>query len=730
MHSTLRVLLLPFLFAALTIGCTQKREQYRDGDVTKPTGQQTSSEIPEGVSGKPTNPDGGKDIDDNGEAGETDEELSQDEIDRRVRENSQKPVSYGVSAGGVSFSTTFQDSKKILSRPVYGPDADGLAAYDEGIWVYWRKDEPRTPSAIFVNLGYQGEIFLGDTIGTVRIGDELNQFFSSDDQLGEEFIVELYNHFESKTDGYNCLVEQTCILDDSNDQFLLYDLPGMVVLVTKDDRKTLFRLVLQEYLTPGKLQNDFDVLNGQVLVTDASGNVVDRIQNGSLWKDVKEFAQPDENVKTSVFPRDFVNRYTNVAVGVSRSSYDEAYTTPNDKEVVTQLFFNGTFPATFRFGEKYVEFDNALGTVDVRLVKQKVAGKSYLKTQMKALAGKPVEQMELIKKLSVIAEQELKQAPAVQDTDTVTFKRLTGLNSDEESRTFALSMGYYNTRTEKGHQFEVSIDEALGTATYFSAIFNHPLDSRVIPTTVKPIEVGSPSLAGFTLGDTVFLKEKDEGREQVTFVLADQVTGADGQPQLVESVAVRSSYDPNSALRVAYLDNDKFKEFAQQHEEVGLNGVTLWLNKIGEMPVSGQTLEAYEVNAITSSANTVGIKDVCGIQGYTAPIGQYDIDFASQLEGKVKSLVGRKQAAKERLTFMKSEGKSTEEALAALTDREKFALEYQGCRYSAAFDDRQDGKLTSYFFPQSRMKVLFGDREVSGVTIYKKPGEQIEKGAQ
>ena len=51
-----------------------------------------------------------------------------------------------------------KDAETKLSRPRFGPDAEGYAYYDEGIYILWRQDAPRTPVFIMVFPEYLGEI--------------------------------------------------------------------------------------------------------------------------------------------------------------------------------------------------------------------------------------------------------------------------------------------------------------------------------------------------------------------------------------------------------------------------------------------------------------------------------------------------------------------------------------------------------------------------------------------
>ena len=80
----------------------------------------------------------------------TADQLSTEEEDRRIRENRVKPIAYtDGDISGINLKTTFEEASDILSTPeVFNTDSGPLYVYDEGIYIYWRDNNPRYPELI------------------------------------------------------------------------------------------------------------------------------------------------------------------------------------------------------------------------------------------------------------------------------------------------------------------------------------------------------------------------------------------------------------------------------------------------------------------------------------------------------------------------------------------------------------------------------------------------------
>src|SRR5690606_4469192 len=127
--------------------------------------------------------------------------LSQDEIDRRVRLNTNAPILYKVGAGNISFETTFQQSNDILGKIENFSGSQYL--YREGMVIYWREDRPETPDSIIIISGYQGALSFPETFGgQARVAQSFASAFSTgfenpaEDPKAQGFIKAIYNHLE------------------------------------------------------------------------------------------------------------------------------------------------------------------------------------------------------------------------------------------------------------------------------------------------------------------------------------------------------------------------------------------------------------------------------------------------------------------------------------------------------------------------------------------------------
>ncbi|MCB0367627.1 MAG: hypothetical protein H6624_00500 [Bdellovibrionaceae bacterium] len=345
-------------------GCNKTPKQYQADP--PPQFKRDLNQVPTKEKlGEPTNPGGG--ISGNGT------DISPEEKVRRIRENSQKPIVYGVDGGGggITFKTEYGQSKDILSKPFYGPDDDGLAAYEENIWVYWRKDKPRTPFGIFFNPGYLGSIDLGlkdasNQPRLINIADELADLFVGDPS-GKELIKKVYRHLEKVEDpSFDCLKAGVCQVDDSGQQFLQFSMPRAVMLFSQDDRRSLFRIILLKAEDPGNFANDADLIQAKILIPAGEGTPADSIGVGMSWGEAKEKAGTDTDNTLST--RAFVKGFQGLGVVISKSSFDRNYFFPSADEKLNGLYFTKDFQHSLLFNGKQLKLTKNLdGGLDVSL---------------------------------------------------------------------------------------------------------------------------------------------------------------------------------------------------------------------------------------------------------------------------------------------------------------------------------------------------------------------------
>lgn len=535
----------------LAVACTDSREQYGRSveaplvEKRQGLGQPIFIDTDEDgtVSG---DRDGDQDVDLVGP------NLSQEEQDRRRRENSRQPIVYGQGASHISFETTILESQNILSRPFFGPDADGFAAYDESIYVDWRTEAPRVPDAIYVNTGYLGELELPTPLRNFRMGMELREFFPPTDPFGLQFLKTLYQVLEGVDSGYDCLLEQTCRAITGEEQYILFRLPRAIFLFSKDDRNTLYRIVLLRYIDPGLFANDFDLLTGRFVMSEET-----ELKIGQPWGAAREASTVDSETET--LTRSFRKDFEGVSIGLSRSHFLRDYREPTEDEIFQSVSLFSPGRNRIQVGGQYVVVssgdglnidlafssirppistelelpDVLLGWVDEggegieralgeREARRQMVGNlvgllapTALQPQMQSLIGRTQLQKDLIQKLSDLLLARLEEQ-AKDNPQQVIARRVRGFHNDREGRSFSTTLVSYDPVANQGRHYFVSINERDGTMVFATGLFNNQFDPYIVPTLNQPIRAGNFGVSGLRLGDVVQLKDLDVGKGEAT----------------------------------------------------------------------------------------------------------------------------------------------------------------------------------------------------------------------
>ena len=764
-------LLLVCISASLGItACNQAPDQY--SAEPPPKINRDLSQIPtRDKLGGPTNPEGGVTGGGN--------ELSQEEKVRRVRENSQKAITYGDGAkgsgGGISFETEYGQSKKILSKPFYGPDKDGLAAYEEKIWVYWRKDKPRTPFAIFHNPGYLGAMDIGlkDPAGKARpvhVSDELAQFFNGDPS-GKKLIVQVYNHLEKKDPSYNCLETKKCQVDDSGAQFLQFKMPRAVMLFTQDDRRSLFRIILTKVEDPGFFANNADIVNGRILIPSSEGTAADSIDLGMTWGEAKAKGKADTDNTLST--RAFVKGFHGLGVIISKSSSDRDYFFPTDDEKINGYYFSDAFEHRILFGDKGLKLTKNLdGGLDVslgcgeelevlaqpmpvitrmvtmaasvpsiealtannaerdallaELAKEKPS--SCLETKLPFIKEDPKRQKDLIRKMTIeIVDQASENSLSAQDKQKLMKHKSGTLKKGDKSfawsfsnfdaqgvdRTFEGLLTLWEPKKKSGVTYSYEISETTGNMFISLELTTNPISEITVPAKFISIQAGSGELGGFKLGNQVQLKEVDLGREEATLVVDHSG----------KSLETRVSYDPNGKLRLEYLDGDKLKEGDQMAEMIGTENLALGMHPVKTEGAGDSKLVTYEIDTISIGGNGKGIDNLCGLPNFTATMGMKDTKFIAQLlkamgiakTESAKAKAKHLQILKKKERIAEGSGETLDPIKDKLTDSEQSYFSYEGCKFDSPLDPNGSGLNVRYYFPKQRVLLSFDNTEGSGM---------------
>lgn len=722
--------------------------------------------------GDPTNPNGGI------SGGGT--ELPPDEKVRRVRENSRKDISYGPEGGGggITFKTEYGQSKDILSKPFYGPDKDGLAAYEENIWVYWRQDKPRTPEAIFFNPGYLGSIDLGlkDANGKARlihISDELSDLFVGDPS-GKELVKKVFRHLEKVEDAsFDCLAAGICQVNDSGKQFLQLSLPRAVLLFTQDDRRSLFRIVMVKAQDPGNFANDADLIQGKILIPGEQGQPADAIGVGMTWGEAKKKGEADADNRLTT--RAFIKDFQGLGVIISKSRTQRDYFFPSDDEKLTGFYFTKDFQQQLLVnGEALKITKNLDGGVDLsrgcKPADQEPQGQPAIMAAREA--GSVSEAAEILaevdeaqKEKQRLADEVAKSKPsACFGTQVPLVKALAKMQKDllrklaveliaqmsangvaEEDQKRILSAK--NGTIEKGDRhflWAFQGFDADGTDRQFSMLitaFDHKassgtqysiqIDEKTGNVTVSLDQITNP-LAAITVPAS-FQPIQAGSLQLGGFALGDKVKIKDidlGREQATlvveragQSIETRVAYDPSSKMRLQYLDGDKLKEKDQSMESVGSENLGLGLHRVGAEGAGASEVVTLEVDALSVGLNGKGVENLCGIPGLKVSMNEKDTVFLNRLllaveKAKADSAAAKQKAErilKKKERIVQGSGEKLDPVQDVLTAEESAIMKFRGCTFDSPLDPNGSGLNVRYYFPEQRVLLSFDDTDDSGM---------------
>ena len=189
--------------------------------------------------------------------------------DGLVKRNSSMPIIYKQSFAGITFDTTFDDAQNILSEPL-GNNSSGAYLYREGMIIIWRQQAPKIPTFVVINADYLGAMNLGSDLGSIKVGSDVTSHFAKDDGTGIPTLKRYFNSLEGENTDYDCVATNECQLVQNSD-FYLFVLPSGMFKISKD-RKVIAEIRLTKEIGPGNMDNNFDLLNQNVVFQTTSGD--------------------------------------------------------------------------------------------------------------------------------------------------------------------------------------------------------------------------------------------------------------------------------------------------------------------------------------------------------------------------------------------------------------------------------------------------------------------------
>lgn len=592
----------------------------------------------------------------------------------RANTNSKKDIIYGVGAAGISFSNTMQEANDILSQPTFTVDDRGsiISGYNEGITVYYRKEEPKVPTIIWLDKNYLGELKVGGEIGNIRIQTDISKFFNdSDSKQGENFVKSFYNIVEAKADDYNCLETSKCSIKKFPDSpYYLYIIEKIMFLVS-DDRKLVADMRLLNQQDAGDFLNSVDLLSGEFLIPNKKN-----IKIGAT----KQYI--DKNTSSAGFTNtgsnDFALDLEQIRLGYSKSKYTRDYKTPEGSETLKYLVLYPSFTNT-------IETDGGQRVNELRLGDKKLAvgrdvdNSIYIATanqdvdllalNLEPLTLKPKietdQQISFLKSFIATVEAEIR----INNNDLKLISRLSNLNDTRKEKSYDIVINAINPNSGEGFHIFSSFDVQMSQFSYlyYGKMTTPNINKRVYKGLKQDIEITNTpltNLAGFSLIENLDITEIDKARDEATLTLAGDT--------------VRISYEENGEDSIQYgIYTDKEEVHQVITTAVSDFGVYFGIKKTSD--------NKFVITEIATSSLTGEIKDLCqynsSIDNPKLSIGLSEDDFINKVMPKLSNDCG--------INIYRS----------------------------------KDGAavLETVYFPQSRLKLSFGNRELKTISIYTNP---------
>lgn len=582
--------------------------------------------------------------------------------DDLIQENARKPIVYASGAGGITFDTTLEESTAILARPRSGPNADGEALYDEGIYVFWRTDKPRTPNFILILTSYLGKVqipsFSKGFTKEFGINEDFSSYGVNTKEGADQLARDVYLTFHDVDADFDCLPKGHCQVGwgTPEQKNFTVQVPGLLLLLSKD-RFTLFRMGVTQDIPQGILASDLDLINGRFMVEGEYP-----VAMGDEFQLIEDRLNID--TKTSVGSDFFSKFYSGVGLVYNKTQFSREDREPLPTNKLKAVSVSRDYKNPFSLNGEYyavLESTSGLEILPVLSKSNEVAETSSgrlipLQVNMQLRAEDVFSFTEQF--VGLLEMKFVEKSPG-----NIVFSQITGEHQKRQIKEYTALVVSYDEASGDGILVEFRMSEEFGDFGYFyTSRFGtsfDPFDAMILPQAVQSItkdERGFFSqLSGFKIGDQLVLKDWDIGRGEATMTM--------------NGLSVRVGYSQRATAEVAFnLDKTTPRDLA--FVAVGSLGVQLGLTLLSEK----ETERSYGVISMTSGANALGLESVCD---------SLDLLY----------------------------GMSSAEVLEQLQKKDN-------CGYRLGIDTGGNGRLDSIYIPAARVRLNFDGQEFVSSTMY------------
>ena len=659
-------------------------------------------------------------------------ELSEEQKDILVRRNSLVPIIYKTgSAGNINMKTEYEEGVEILNFDFL--TGSGLNVYREGLAIAWREDPPRTPHVIILFSKYQGTIDFGPWMGEEKryrkIGHSFADQFSTGvediqkDEKAIHFITSTYKHFTNTEE--NCLQTRQCHLSiNPQGNYILFQLPKMTLLFGNDERRTLTQVTMTNDDEPGCFSMPFDILNTQFFCGTSGDGSHLTLNLGDSYKEALQKSGINPDLPIIYDNTRFIQVTRSTNIGWKRNNFEEEPEEIPEDSHLSLVSMKKTYTVPLLIDHSLVKISiTDSNEVNLQLDplnqtekqkwtmadiqnKQQAASQQasqnpepaatttsfYLSTSMPQIKDNYILQKNLIRGLLNLLEEQYKALHPDSEGQFKIYKKVFGEYSDKHAlEASGVLIVAPQTQEKDSFVFEIIIDHASGTVSMTTLLADDDFGKHILKHQ-SPIDLNQPAvnLIGFTLGDKIYLRDKNigAGTAIVSYITDNNQT-----------LTTLANYSYEEEVDVIY-ESGRDKNITFQKAEA----LTVWLGAIliinptlQTKEIDNQTFDEYEITGVLVRAPSFSenINNLCKIDGFNIEMGMYDRAFTQTLSEKTMS--------------------------------EKTTSNQASCSYISPQDYLFSSLNREYFFPDHKLVLGFGTRELLSVRIYKKPSENKGK---
>lgn len=632
-----------------------------------------------------------------------------EEYDAIVKSNSSKPMIYARDgeggAAGITFSMTYEESRAIAT-PRFLPDINGDAQYDENMQIRWRTTGARTPAYFILYGAYAGDVQVPSPYAPFRLKQDFSGKYTVKTVEGAQAMArDFYNMFEGKEASFNCLEVGYCSIDwgtNEQERFVVA-LPGMQFILSKD-RFSLFAVIIQKVVPQGPLDTNMDILSGRFLI---DGEVFPDLKGQTIGLgDTADSVDKKLQIKTetSVSTDTFGRNYSGVFLGYQRTLFGRENEQPlgTDPVKMVQVYRDYKRMLTINGAPVLVrEFENDVQVSVLSDGQPPAAVEGARDIPFAVSLGLKRQNVKMFaQKISDLLVVELSKAYP----KALVVPHLSGTQQKKSIKSYTVSIAVYDKSAKAGKFVQLAVSEEDGHLQHFlvinvgeaqnaadplildellTPVAKSAVERKAVDGCGEPVMIEGPdkaavqateklsanqfnSISGFTIGELVRVKNWDLGRQEadITYQRGDQ------------GYTSRGTYVDRGVQNVSFDVTEKVKVQDQSFVDVGSMSASLGL----KLTCETNEERIYKVVSISTAMKFGMVNDLCG------PL-------------KLSFKIGTPAA----------------EVLAALQQTQ--------CAYKPIYDTGGNGRLTTIYLPNDRIRLSFGDLELSAVMVYTRLNE-------